>query len=110
MDIIFQQDGAPPWTLVTEFLNEQFTGIWISLGDPIPWPLQLLILIPHDFSLWAYLKDIIYWTKVNDLPDLHHRIIDAVVSVLPEMIRNTWAERILVECLLHCKGAHGKIY
>jgi hypothetical protein len=26
------------------------------------------------------------------------------------MIRNTWAERILVECLLHCKGAHGKIY
>jgi hypothetical protein len=29
---IFQQDGAAPhfWTPVTEFLNEQFTGMWIS--------------------------------------------------------------------------------
>jgi hypothetical protein len=32
---IFQQDGAPPWTLVTEFLNEEFTGIWIRLGGPL---------------------------------------------------------------------------
>jgi hypothetical protein len=30
---IFQQD----WTLVTEFLNEQFAGIWIGLGGPIQW-------------------------------------------------------------------------
>lgn len=105
---IFLQNGAPQWTLVIEFLNEQFTGIWISLCGPIPWPPQLLILFPHEFHQWAYLKDIIYWTK--DLPHLHHRIVDVIVSILPEMLRNTWAERILVECLPHCKVAHVKIY
>lgn len=105
---IIQQDGAPPWTLVTEFLNEQLTGMWISLGSPIPWPPQLLILIPHDFFLWAYIKDIINWTKVNDLHDQHHRIVDAIVSIPPEMLRNTWAEVILVECLPRSKVVHIK--
>jgi hypothetical protein len=37
----FQQDGTPPyfWTPVTEFLNKKFTGMWISQGGPIQWPL-----------------------------------------------------------------------
>jgi hypothetical protein len=42
--------------------------------------------------LWGYIKDIVYHTKINDLPDLRRRITDAVASIIPEMLRNTWIE------------------
>jgi hypothetical protein len=35
---------------------------------------------------------VMYWTRINDLPDLHHRIIDAIASITPEMLRNIWTE------------------
>ena len=37
--IIFQQDGAPPYgdLEVCQFLNETFLDGWIGHDDPIPW-------------------------------------------------------------------------
>jgi hypothetical protein len=37
-------------------------------------------------------KDIVYHTKVSDLPDLHNGAVNAIASVPLEMLRNTWRE------------------
>jgi hypothetical protein len=53
---------------------------------------------PPLIFLWGYIKDIMYWTKCNDLPDLCHRILD-----FKHLERET--ERYNIAwCLPHCKG------
>jgi hypothetical protein len=109
----FQHDGAPPhyWTPVTEFLNQHFARRWIGRGGPIPWPPRSPDLTPLDFFLWGYVKDIVYHTKVNDLPDLRRRITDAVASVTPKMLRNTWIEtEYRLDVCRATNGAHVEIY
>jgi hypothetical protein len=85
-EYIFQQNSAPPhfWTPVTEFFNKQITGIWIHQVAPPSPSLQTL-----GYFLQGYIKDALYQAKVNDLPDLHCTIVDAVASVILEMLRNT---------------------
>jgi hypothetical protein len=58
----------------------------------------------------GYIKGIMYWTIVSDLPDLHHRIIDAVVSTTPEMLRNIWIEiEYQLDARCSTGGAHAEI-
>jgi hypothetical protein len=77
----------------------------------MPWPPQSPNLTPPDFFLWGYMKNIVYHTKVNDLPDLHHRITYAIASVTLEMLRNTWRETEYRLDISHAIwGAHIEIY
>jgi hypothetical protein len=46
-----------------------------------------------EYFLWEYVRHVMYWSKVNDLPD-RRRIVDAVASVTMEMLSNT---RIQIE-------------
>jgi hypothetical protein len=82
---IFQQGGAPShfWILVAEFLSEQFTEVWIGWCGSISWPSLSSDLTLLDFLLWGY---------VRDMAGLRRRIVDAVASVTPEVLRNTWSE------------------
>jgi hypothetical protein len=63
---------APPhfWIPVTEFLNEQFTGMWIGQGGPILCSPRLPDFTPFEFFLWEHIKNISFETKVNELRDL----------------------------------------
>ena len=59
---------------------------------PIPWPPCSADIIPSDFFLWGYLNDIVYRTKVRDINDLQHRIIEAIDTVTVDMLPRTWQE------------------
>ena len=111
--VIFWQDGAPPqWGLeVCQFLNETFPDRWVGCDSPIPW-------LPHspditlvDFFLWGYVKDIIYQTKIRDINDLQHQIIEAIDTVIVDMLARTWQEIEYWLNIVHATdGAHVEVY
>ena len=86
--VIFQQDGAPPhWGLeVCQFLNETFPDRWVGRDGPIPWSPHPPDITQLDFFLWGYVKDFVYRTKVKDINDLQHRIIEAIETVTVDML------------------------
>ena len=45
-----------------------------------------------DFFLWGYVKNIVYRTKVRDINDLQHRIIEAIDTVTVDTLARTWKE------------------
>ncbi|EFN65261.1 hypothetical protein EAG_12343, partial [Camponotus floridanus] len=51
--IIFQQDGTEPHNvrIVTNFLNNEFPGCWMSRYGPIRWRARSPDLNPLDFLL-----------------------------------------------------------
>jgi hypothetical protein len=68
-------------------------------------------LTPLDFFFWAYVKNIVYQVKINNLQHLKDCIKDAVATVTPNMIRPTWneVEYHLVICHV-TKEDHIEIY
>lgn len=92
--VIFQQDGAPPhWGLtVREFLSHTFPDRWIGRDGPISWPPRSPDITPLDFFLWGYIKDYVYSAPTPDVQTLTFRIQNAVESITPEMLENTWKE------------------
>ena len=94
LQVIFQQDGAPPhWGFeICQFLNETFPDRWIGRDDPIPWPPRSPDITPLNFFLWSYVKDIVYRTKVRDINDLQNRIIEAIDTVTVYMLARTSQE------------------
>ena len=62
MDIVFQQEGAPPhWaTVVRDYLDDTFDGNWCGRNGPIMWPPNSPDLTPPDFFLWGFVKNDVY--------------------------------------------------
>jgi hypothetical protein len=110
-----QQDGAPAHYTnpVKAFLDQQFPDKSIGKGGggPVSWPSGSPHLTALVFLLWAYIKDLVYPTKVQDVEELHHGITAACETVTPVMLQNPWSE---VECRLDTcratKGAHLETY
>jgi hypothetical protein len=69
---IFQQGGVAPHfcCLVRNHLNRQMAGRWIGRGGPISWPTGSPDLTPLDVFLRGYMKNIIYYIKIDDLQHL----------------------------------------
>ena len=111
--VIFQQDGAPPhWGLeVRELLNETFPNRWIGRDGPTSWPPRSPAITPLAFFLWGYVKDIVYRTKVRDINDLQHRIIEAIDTVTVDMLARTWKEiEYRLDIVSGTDGAHVEVY
>jgi hypothetical protein len=72
-------------------LNEEFPQKWIGRGGPIPWPPQSPDIIPLDFFLWGYVKNIVYATKVTSVEQLCERIRGAIETVTPQMLQGNLA-------------------
>lgn len=108
-NVIFQQDGAPPhWSLdVRRSLDKTFPQRWIGRDGPTAWPPRSPDITPLDFFLWGYVKDMVYATPVQDVCDLRHRITEAINSVTPDMLHNTWIEiEYRLDILRATNGAH----
>jgi hypothetical protein len=73
---ILEQDGAPPHSglQVSACLDRAFPGTWISRDGPMSWPQHSPDITPLDFSLWGYVKSIVFRTPVNGLDELKSRI------------------------------------
>lgn len=64
-------------------LNESvtFPDWWIRRDGPIPWPPHSPNIIPTDFFLWGYVKEIVYRTKIWDVNDLKQKLTDAIAII-----------------------------
>ena len=91
MDIVFQQDGAPPhWAWdVRNFLNATFNGMWCGRGGPIAWPPNSPDLTPPDFFVWGFVKDLVYAQKPRNIDDLKLKITQAFTQITPLMLQRT---------------------
>jgi len=75
----FQQDGAPPHyaLIVMEFFNAYFEDRWIGRGVTesisLAWSARNPDLTPLEFSLWGYIKGIVYSQRSDSLPVLQTR-------------------------------------
>jgi hypothetical protein len=104
-DMLFQQDGGPPhfYKEVTDFLNRKFPEKWVGRGRPPRSP----DLTPLHF-LWGYVKDAVYVPPLaTTLPELAGRIIDSVVTVTLDLLKNVWTE-IEYRCDI-CRTTHGAL-
>ena len=64
-----------------------------------------------DFSLWGYVKDIVYRTKFRDVSDLQQQIIEALDTVTVDMLARTWLEiKYRLDILRAIDGAHVEIH
>ena len=70
---ILMQDGAPPniATPVKQLLSAQFgDDRIISRHFPTTWPPRSSDLNPCNFSLWGYLKNVVYSGRIQNLANL----------------------------------------
>jgi len=107
------QDGAPLHfgCFVTDVLNERFPDAWIGRSGPIPWPLRNRDLSPLNFSLWGYIKNIVYAEKIRNIQHLQERITSVIETVTRDVIQKTWQEiKFRLEVSRATNGAHIEMY
>ncbi|XP_063994344.1 uncharacterized protein LOC135171649 [Diachasmimorpha longicaudata] len=86
----FQQDGAPPHfaLCVRNYLNVLFPRRWIGRGGAVIWPPRSPDLTPLDFSLWRYIKDVVYKNRPTTAEDMKTRIRGAIANIPQQALRN----------------------
>jgi hypothetical protein len=68
-------------------------------------------LTPPDYVLWGYVKDKVFATPVPNVQELKKRIMDAVNSVTPGMLRNVWREmKYRLDVCRVTNGGHVKVH
>ena len=80
------------YTQICINLEEEKKGRWIGRDGPTPWPPRSPDLTPLDFFLWGYVKTQVFETEVQNIEQQKERISNAVASVIPAMLTNTWSE------------------
>jgi len=73
---------------VRNFLDTEFPNRWIGKKGEIERPTCDHLIYHCLIILWAYLKGKVYATKLRNLEELRRRIIEEVVLIDPEFIRN----------------------
>ena len=83
----FQHDKARLHydTVVREWLDEKFAGRWIGRRARFDWPTRLPDLIPCNFFLWNYLKDILFRQPSATLMQSPNKIEQACAQVTETM-------------------------
>ena len=82
--VCFQQDGAPPHfgPQVRQYLDHQYSEVWIGQGHPVEWLLRSPDLSPLDFYFWGHLKAMVYQVKIQDLNHCKGCITNTISTVL----------------------------
>jgi len=90
------QDGDLPHfsCFVTDVLNERFPDAWIGRGEPILWPPRSPDLIPLDFFLWGYIKNIVYAEEIRNIQHLQEMITSAIETNTRHDSENVAGDRI----------------
>ena len=85
-------------------LNFQIVGLDVVAQHPGLPALQMSL---HWIFLLGYVKTKVYKHEITDIDDLKTKITEAVASVRPEMLVNTWNEvKIRLEMLRENGGRH----
>jgi len=110
--LYFEHDGAPPHSSrdVRNFLNSRFPGRWIGRGGPHNWPARSPDVSPQYYSLWGWMKELVYSVKLVTRDELFGRVLDAA-----DRIRNSQRKLHRATCAVHnraaaCVAAGGGIF
>ena len=60
--------------------------------DQYPGHLEAQISLHLIFSLWGYIKSIVYAENIRNIQHLQERITSAIETVTQDMIQKTWQE------------------
>jgi hypothetical protein len=66
---------------VTQYLNEQLPDQWIGHDGPQNWPPLSPDFNPRDFHVWAYIRNVVYESKLGTRDEIVQRISDAARRV-----------------------------
>lgn len=104
----FQQDGATAHTarISLNILRHMFPGRLVSLRGDLGWPARSPDLSMCDFFLWGHLKERVFKSRPNTLPQLRERIIEEVNAIPRDMCER--AVRNFRERLQQCVAANGR--
>ena len=104
----FQQDGATAHTarISLNILRHMFPGRLVSLRGDLGWPARSPDLSICDFFLWGHLKEKVFKSRPNTLPQLRERIIEEVNAIPRDMCER--AVRNFKERLQQCVAANGR--
>ena len=62
--------------IVRRILQQRFQNRIVALNHGIEWPPRLPDLTPCDFFLWGYLKQQVFSSSLQNLPELRRRLVD----------------------------------
>ena len=104
----FQQDGATAHTarISLDILKHMFPGRLVSLRGDLGWPARSPDLSICDFFLWGHLKERVFKSHPNTLPQLREQIIEEVNTIPHDMCEH--AVRNFRERLQQCVVANGR--
>jgi hypothetical protein len=105
--------GAPPHFshYVRAFLDRTFPDSWIGKGGPTAWPLHSLVLTPLVLLLCGFVNKITNHETVQNVNELHDRIITAAECSTKEMLASTRQKSEYHLDVYHTtNGAHTDIY
>ena len=110
--IYFQCDGALPHFLyvVRNFLNYRFPGRWFGRGGPHNWPARSPDLSPLDYSVWGWMKELVYSVKVGTRDALLSRILDTADRIRNSLRKLQRATRVVHNRAAACVAAGGGIF
>ena len=81
----YLHDGAPPHFArpVTEWLNTHFPDQYVGRNGPVAWPPRLPDLNACDFSMWSWMKQLVYGNRQcpETIKDLQQQFME-----LPEFL------------------------
>jgi hypothetical protein len=70
---------SPLWAhILLEFIHMYFPGRWVGRDELISWPPHSPDIMPLDFFLWGYVRDIVYKTPVTSVNELKLTIFAAI--------------------------------
>jgi hypothetical protein len=97
-------DGAPPLFIrrVRAFLDREFPDRWIGRGGSVAWSSCSSDLTPLDFFLGEALNDTVYRENLQNINELHERVVIAAEAVTKEMLASS---RRGTECRLEGRPA-----
>jgi hypothetical protein len=70
-----------------EFLAMHFPGHWVGRDGPIPCPPPSPDIMPLDFFLWGYVRNIVHKIPMTCLDEVKLRIFVAIARVTPQSWR-----------------------
>jgi hypothetical protein len=83
---------------------------WVGRDRLISWPSRSPGIMPLDFFLRVYIKDIVYKIPVTTLDEPKLRIVAAMETVTLHMLENTWRETEYgLDILCGWTGAHVEV-
>ena len=106
---IFQQDGAPCHftRAVRNYLDEELPGRWIGRGGPFEWAPRSPDLTPLDFSIWGYLKEMVYSAPVSCVSELKQRIVEEVQKISTDTLEKIFENaKARIEACAMAGGGH----